>query len=80
MRSFTSAFFGLALAVSALAVSNAPASAIELQSATAAQVEKSATPVEFSRRCIRWRHFCRERHPGTRFKFRACLALHGCAG
>lgn len=80
MRSFTSAFFGLALAVSGAALVNMPASAIETQSIAAAQAEKSATLVEWSQRCIRWRHFCRERHPGSRFKFRGCLALHGCAG
>ncbi len=80
MRGFTSAFFGLALAVSGFALFSAPASAIETNPAAAAQTAKSATLVEWSQRCVRWRHFCHERHPMSGFKFRGCLALHGCAG
>jgi hypothetical protein len=80
MRTFKTAFFGLALAASALALGGAPASAIEIGAAVSTPELSAARPAGWSARCRRWRHFCELRHPSRRLKYRGCLALHGCVG
>jgi Spy/CpxP family protein refolding chaperone len=79
MRTLTTAFFGAALAVSAFALSGAPASAIETHLVVSGAGASAVTLADWSPRCRRWHHYCEERHPMSRFKYRGCLALHGCA-
>jgi hypothetical protein len=80
MRTLTSASFGLALALSAFAFGSAPASAIEVQAAVSqSAVAGDATNVQWSPRCRRWRHYCHNLHPLSRWKFRRCLIVHGCS-
>ncbi|MGO8951978.1 MAG: hypothetical protein ACLPWS_17760 [Rhodomicrobium sp.] len=67
-----SATFGLALA---FALSSAPASAIETQPAAPA-VLSGFTKV--SERCMHWDHRCHELYPAGGWRFRRCMALHGC--
>lgn len=80
MRISTTAFFGAALAVSALALGSAPAPAIETWPAASAPWSSAATFVELSRRCRNWRYYCEVRYPDKRARFRGCMAIHGCAG
>ncbi len=77
-RTLMSASFGLALAVSAFALGATPASAIETQAAISSAVTSNVTLSDWGPRCRRWRRYCEERHPMRRWKFRGCLALHGC--
>ncbi|MFZ1109046.1 MAG: hypothetical protein WAN43_11980 [Rhodomicrobium sp.] len=78
MSAFKAAFFVVALA--ALALGGARASAMEIGPAASAPHASAAALAAWSQRCRRWRHFCELRHPSQPLKFRGCLTLHGCAG
>ena len=78
MRTHISAFFGLALAVSALVLTAVPASAIETQPAATAAQESIVTLADWGARCRRWRLYCHERYPAPGWRHRRCLLLHAC--
>jgi hypothetical protein len=71
-----SGFAGLALAVSALTFSAAPAFAIETQAAAAPAA--SSTLTFASERCSVWVHRCRGLYPAVGWRFRRCMTLHAC--
>jgi len=74
MGKIASALIGLSLAVSAIAFA-APASALESKQIVSGQ---EATQVVISRSCRHYARYCHARHPGSHWKFRGCMALHGC--
>jgi TATA-binding protein-associated factor Taf7 len=82
MRTITSVCFGLALALSAFALTSAPASALEAP-AIARIVQSGVTKVEEGyreereERCEHVRRECHERH-GDREEFRECVERHHC--
>jgi len=76
MRALIPAAFGLALAASAFAFSTAPASAIEAQATVSSAVSSGVMKV--SERCERWDHRCQNLYPAGGWRFRRCMALHGC--
>ena len=78
MRSLTGLSFGVALVAVVVALSGAPASAIETQPGVSAAQASSATPVYWRGRCFKWRTFCHHKYPVSNWRFRRCLAIHGC--
>jgi hypothetical protein len=78
MRAILSAFLGLALWILAFGLTGGPASAIGIQPATAPTVLNPA--IKVSERCRIWGHRCRELYPALGWRFRRCMALHGCSG
>jgi hypothetical protein len=76
MRAILSAFVGLALSMLAFGLAATQALAIEIQPAGAPAVSSPATKV--SQRCRLWEHRCREIYPGGGWRYRRCMALHGC--
>jgi len=77
MRAILSALLGLTPAMMAFVLSYTPASAIEIQAATPAV---SSPIVRISARCRRWGHRCRDLYPKGGWRYRRCMALHGCSG
>ncbi len=80
MRNLTTAIVWAAIAVSALSLAHAPASAIETGPAALAPRMSAVTLTQLSRRCRNWLSYCEVRHPDKGGKFRGCMAIHGCAG
>lgn len=78
MRIVTLSFFGLTLAVSALALGAVPASALETQPSAIVARESMVTLADWGSRCRRWRIYCRERYPALGLGYRRCLLLHAC--
>jgi hypothetical protein len=77
MRTITSACFGFALALSAVALASAPTSAMET-SAVSSAVSSDITKVDWRSHCDRWRVRCRQLYPAGGWRFRRCLAIHAC--
>jgi hypothetical protein len=77
MRTITSACFGFALTVSAFALAGTPVSAVEA-SAIPPAVSSNVMKADWSGHCRRWRIRCGERYPAGGWRFRRCLAIHGC--
>jgi hypothetical protein len=78
MRAIQSAVLGLALTISASILTGVPASAIELRPAAGPAVSGRITKV--SARCRLWERRCRELYPAGGWRYRRCMALHGCRG
>ncbi len=77
MRTAKSAFFGLALAVSAFAMAGAPASALETSAAAPAV---SGSVIKAGTRCAYWCTICAHRWPALGWRFHRCVNIHGCFG
>jgi hypothetical protein len=70
---------GLALAAASLTIGTA-AQAAPLTS-QGISVPSVSMDVQYRRpapRCFRWRAYCSSRYPGGGWRFRRCLAIHGC--
>jgi hypothetical protein len=78
MRAILSAVLGLALSLSVSVLMGPPASAIELGPAAVPAASSSITKV--SARCRLWERRCRELYPAGGWRYRRCMALHGCHG
>jgi hypothetical protein len=78
MRAILSLPLGLGLSISASGLSGTPASAIEIRPAAAPAVSSPVTNI--SLRCRRWEYRCRQLYPGAGWRYRRCMALHGCSG
>jgi hypothetical protein len=78
MRAIVSVSLSLTLLVSASILTGLPASAIEIGPAPAPAVSSSIAKV--SERCRRWEYRCRELYPRGGWRYRRCMALHGCSG
>jgi hypothetical protein len=78
MRAILLAPLGLALSISAFALTFTPASAIEIRPASVPAVSSQVAKV--SERCRRWEYRCRELYPAGGWRYRRCMALHGCGG
>jgi hypothetical protein len=79
MRAILSAFFGVALSTLVFGLAGMQALAIEMQPAAPPAVLSPVTKV--SGRCRLWQHRCRELYPaGGGWRYRRCMALHGCRG
>jgi hypothetical protein len=73
-------FLALAAIIAPVALSAIPAGAAPQQTLSGinAKIEAGlATPVQW-RRCGFWRRECAVRWPGLGWRFRRCLAIHGC--
>jgi hypothetical protein len=72
-------FFVLAAVLAPLAIAALPSQAVPLNALPAADKAETgiATLVQW-RRCHHWRGVCEERHPGHGWRYRRCLAAHGC--
>ena len=77
MRTITLTGLGFALALSAFALTSAPAAAMET-SAIPAAVSSDVTKVGWRSYCDRWRVRCRQLYPAGGWRFRRCLAIHAC--
>jgi hypothetical protein len=74
-------FLILAAVMAPLAIAALPSQAFPLSAPPAgAQADGVglATPAGWRDRCHRWRGVCEERHPGHGWRYRRCLAAHGC--
>jgi hypothetical protein len=69
-------FLALAAVATSLAVFSLPSQAVPVNTVPAVD-SGFATQVQW-RRCIFWRNECAVRWPGHGWRFRRCLAIHGC--
>lgn len=71
-------FLTLAAIMAPLALVALPSQALPMNSLPGASAEAGlATPVQW-RRCGFWRRECAVRWPGHGWRYRRCLAAHGC--
>ena len=78
MRSLTGVCFAVAFIAAVLALSGAPASAIETQPGAQAAQASKATLVDWRGRCFKWHAFCHHKYPMGGWRYRRCLGFHGC--
>ena len=78
MRSLLVATSFACVALGAL-VTGAEASPLSLIVGPAVEHQSLAQPVDYRNYCGRWREECRERWGWRTWRFRRCLAIHGCA-
>ncbi len=77
MRTMTITCFGFALALSAFALTAAPAAAMETPGISAT-ASSDVTKIGWRSHCDRWRVRCHQLYPAGGWRFRRCLAIHAC--
>ena len=78
MRAILSMPVSLALSMAVSVLTGLPASAIGIKPVAAPAVLSAIAKV--SARCHIWEHRCRGLYPGGGWRYRRCMALHGCRG